>query len=78
MNFVTLPVLIERRLPDVSLSKLQRWCRKGWCHAKKLPDESGEWYVDIDQFDALYTGTSEASNDRTTTIAQCVVDKLAR
>lgn len=51
MNLVTLAKLNELRFPHnpVAETKLWRWCREGKLPARKI---GGEWFVDLDVFDA--------------------------
>ncbi len=73
MKFVSLPTLNRLRFEEDPrpLPMLQRWCRKGWCQAKKMPDENGDWYVDLDEFDRLY-GEPTAELDPK---AQAILDR---
>ena len=48
--WVTLEDLNRLRFKSspVSIEKLQRWCRSGDLHARKI---GGGWFVDLEQFD---------------------------
>jgi len=50
-NWVTLPRLNALRFREdpVPMAKLWRWCREGRLPARKI---GGEWYVDLEAFDA--------------------------
>ena len=49
-NYVSLKELIKLRFShmQISITKLQRWCREKVLPARKL---GGEWWVDLDEFD---------------------------
>ncbi len=53
-NWVSLSVLNELRfaMDPVPMSKLRRWCRNKRLSARKF---DGEWWVDLDEFDAMNT-----------------------
>lgn len=51
MNLVNLAKLNELRFPHNPLPEAKFW---RWCREEKLPARKigGEWYVDLDEFDA--------------------------
>ena len=53
-NWVSLSTLNELRFPldPVPMSKLRRWCRNKKLPARKFNEE---WWVDLDEFDAMET-----------------------
>lgn len=74
MNLVSLSTFNAKRFPDDprSPSELQRWCREKYLPARKI---GGEWFVDLDAFDAQQQPI-EKSN--VSPIVQLAIDSLRK
>lgn len=71
MNLISLERLNSMRFQHdpVPMAKMQRWCRNGELPARKI---GGEWYVDLDKFDA----DKELPNQQLSGTVALVLDRM--